>query len=121
MDFCGIQRLLYHPQLCPVSWDELSFSFHGTGQMFPKDEVSMSFSTVVAGVSPMVPAWLLKGAGGCELKQKPTSPLPPSAPHPGHRLRSVKRWRSEYCQLGEPLWEHSLGCQARGMGQGAGA
>lgn len=55
IDFCRIQRLLCHPQLSPVSWDELSFSFQGTCQMFPKDKLSKSFSTVAAGVSDVVP------------------------------------------------------------------
>lgn len=36
IDFCWIQRLLYHPQLTPVSWDELSFSFQQQAERFQR-------------------------------------------------------------------------------------
>lgn len=70
LDFCRIQRLLYHPWLSPSPWDELSFSFQGTSQVFPKDKLSMSFSTAAAGVSNVVPTWLRRQEGWFRSKPK---------------------------------------------------
>lgn len=81
IDFCRIQRLLYHPQFSPVPWDELSFSFQGISQVFPKDKLSMSFSTAAAGVSNVVPTWLRRQEGWFRWKPKKHGPennqLPP--------------------------------------------
>lgn len=86
----------------------------------------MSFPTVAAGVSNMVPIWPRRQEGLFKLKQKPHGageqpgpPPPPPALGHSHTLRVSRDGGLRTMQPGNPLWKVFPGCQVRGVGWGA--